>query len=140
MAGENYMHEGSNTLEKLPVTLLEISSIVSDTEDKLLAAHINKRWPGDAQVGENNRIMEAMARRLFAEKDQFGRIFKTENGSIYFVLQSGESLRIKKEKRDIKVTHSDDASPQDGMEVQTIAPIMRKSFLIGTEEKKEFLT
>lgn len=35
---------------------------------------------------------------LIESKEKFAKIFKTENGSIYFVIKDGESLRFKKQK------------------------------------------
>jgi hypothetical protein len=43
---------------------------------------------------------EGYLHSLLEQKERFGHIFKTENGSVYFVLKTGECWRFKKEKKD----------------------------------------
>jgi hypothetical protein len=64
--------------------------IIKDTTEKI---H-NCPKGIDACEFEQQKIAE-LIEELLSEKEKFNKIFKTKNGSIYFVLDSGESFRIK---------------------------------------------
>src|SRR3989338_1405592 len=50
----------------------------------------------DAAEKENNAIIKGCFDELLVLKDGFEKVFETERGSTYFLLKSGEVVRIKK--------------------------------------------
>lgn len=56
---------------------------------------INKNDLPTAIEGKKQELLKQFREQLLAEKDRFKNVFRTEHGSLYFTLLTGESLRIK---------------------------------------------
>lgn len=74
----------------------EIINLLDKTEDELL----EKKASYDEIKIEKQKTISEMIEKLLGKKDLFGNVFKTENGSIYFVTESKNTLRFKKENGD----------------------------------------
>lgn len=62
---------------------------------------LNARWQ------KGREVVEAFSKRMLQEKGRFERVFKTGNGSYYFLLPGGESFRIKMFSGDKEFRSSD---------------------------------
>jgi hypothetical protein len=81
----------------------------------------------DAKLDEDSResrerMTKEFIEKLKREKDKFQHVFETESGSVYFVAQTGESIRFKNENGKIKDQ-----------------PIVRKTFFISEEVSGELM-
>lgn len=82
-----------------PYTPEQLRSVFSEWNNKFIKSQTHS--DSDETVDENifNQLYDSHLRELIAklikEKEKFGHIFETEHGSVYFMLQSGESLRVK---------------------------------------------
>src|SRR3990167_6690692 len=80
----------------------------------------------DAAEKENNAIIKGCLDELFALKDGFEKVFETEWGSIYFLLKSGEVVRIKKE---------DEYYPNSWY----IPPVTKDIFFVSADEMQKVI-
>ena len=80
------------TAEQLEVRLSQFSEEVMDSE-KILAAR--KSMPRDTFERLQDQIHQELVRQLTQESARFRHMFETTQGSRYFELFSGHSLRIK---------------------------------------------
>jgi|GEM_PF-3761575 len=78
-------------IEAEPFSREELKKIIKNTENKI------GDYEGAGREEFQQQKIAELIESLLGEKEKFSRIFKTEKGSIYFVLDSGESLRIKNE-------------------------------------------
>lgn len=70
-------------------------------------------YPSDEQAANAVSLAEKKAQRQAAlaryvdlqiqEKDRFNHIFKTEKGSVYFIFDTGESVRVKRDEGEWKI-------------------------------------
>ncbi len=72
-----------------------------------------------------DKELKILINRLISEKERFGRIFQTKNGSVYFLLKSGESKRVK-----CKNGKYDEYS---------IQPLVKDIVFVGEQDQKEML-
>ena len=99
------------------------SMLISDIEQKVEETK-NKLYDGDiAPTTESRReIIVGLLEDLLNHKEKFKNVFKTENGSTYFILNSGESIRIKKQ------------TPSKWESEYEIQPLLKKIFFIAPED------
>lgn len=90
--------------ESQPVTLDDLGTISREFSDTLSQVRDETRarlqdLPPEQRFREARKEQDRAAREfiedLFEQKDRFDKIFRTSNGSTYFVIQSGEAMRIK---------------------------------------------
>jgi hypothetical protein len=108
----------SESIENFPITYEILNSRISDFLDKYKTLEEIK---GGFTRAEADIEVEKFIEELLAEKDKFSKVFKTEHGSIYFVLEDGKSLRFK-----YSLVGRD-----------KIRPIKEKIFFISTEVGEE---
>lgn len=80
----------------------------------------------DAAEKENNEIIRRCLDELLALKDGFEKVFETEQGSIYFLLKSGEVVRIKKK---------DEYYPNSWQ----IPPITKNIFFVSADQLQKII-
>ena len=92
------MAEFSHEKERIPaMSATELLGYTSQLQEELLVAE--RKAPGTAGMfDEQKKIYEQFIQRLLDSSARFAHIFRTERGSIYFVLETGQSLRIKEQK------------------------------------------
>lgn len=81
----------------------------------------------DAAEKENNEIIKRCLDELLALKDGFEKVFETEQGSIYFLLKSGEVVRMKKK---------DEYYPNSWQ----MQPVRKDIFFVGAEEIQKIVS
>lgn len=93
-------------------------------EEVLVLMKENQRTRIDEgkDIEKRKEIVLGLLEKLLAERERFKHVFKTDKGSTYFILETGESLRIKKQQP---------SKWQDEYEVQ---PLVKHIFFISPEE------
>lgn len=81
----------------------------------------------DVAEKENNEIIRRCLEELLGLKDGFEKVFETERGSTYFLLKSGEVVRIKKK---------DEYHPNSWQ----IPPMRKNIFFVGAEEVQKIVS
>jgi len=71
---------------RYPVTLSSLQKTIQSLRDELLSS--DKESP-------EQTLLKKFIEQQIEKKDTYKNIFRTEQGSIYFILETGESLRIK---------------------------------------------
>ncbi len=80
--------------EILQMTIDEFSSrlkALSETEDRLF----EKKVEGESVDFNISKLRSDFVEGLLLEKERFNKVFKTSNGSVYFHLETGETIRAK---------------------------------------------
>jgi hypothetical protein len=128
---------------RIGLTYLEVKAMVDEFYEE-----INSRPEGTSSEVEQSLIIELLS-KLIREKEKFRHVFRTKNGSTYFVLDSGESLRIKRQQADEQHTeyviqpfikHIFFISPEDWNRLADIISNARKYVydLVSPEEQSAF--
>lgn len=87
----------ANELKFEPMVEGELLELIGQTKHRM--TEVEKTHPGEPKMFDDHKLFqEELIARLLEERDRFRNIFKTEHGSIYFVLQDGKSFRIKRLK------------------------------------------
>jgi hypothetical protein len=148
MAHYEDVQRQEKSIEKAPapMTVDEISGIVSDTKKALATAGVDQLFLISEQgapervaaTEKHNEIVQKMVDRLLAEKERFAHIFRTERGSIYFLLNSGESLRIR-DNSDVSGTSIGSVFYQGDAGAKTIRRMVQRTFFVDAEESEKIL-
>lgn len=80
----------------------------------------NKELSNEQMIEQKKMLTNDFVEKQIAEVDGYKKIFKTERGSIYFVLNTGESMRVKK--------------TNEGLAIQ---PICHKIFYVDTQQAEQ---
>lgn len=121
-------NSGSNqqeTMELPPMSLEELSLRLDSLRENEYAVPNKNDDSGVERV--ISKIREEFVTQLLLEKERFSRAFKTSNGSIYFQLTSGQTLRAKM----IPDQHEFMSGESKHFKFQ---PIMKKLFFVSQEE------
>ncbi len=82
-----------------PFTAEEFQLLISEYKDDWRSSDFYKNSDGRIDEGKYHEFynveMRALIESLIKESERFKHVFQTSNGSSYFVLNSGESQRIK---------------------------------------------
>ncbi len=84
--------QGAEQME--PMSEQQLLLLVESLQTKLRDVEV--AYGGQPKMFEEHKqLYEEFIEKLLAQKNGFAHIFKTEKGSIYFILPSGKSMRIK---------------------------------------------
>lgn len=75
-----------------PITADELHPIIEEFKTRVNDVNVEQTQSFSEQISAYEEFID----KLLSEKERFTTIFKTENGSIYFVMADGRSFRIKK--------------------------------------------
>lgn len=81
--------------DKSPIPSFQLKASL-DAIDNALEPMWTKHTPVAEIQNREQELIQALIERQIAEAKRYQNIFRTANGSIYFVFSTGESLRIKK--------------------------------------------
>jgi hypothetical protein len=84
--------EANNVEEKFSID--DLISFIGESEMELDKLEDERGFSLELDREMDLKLMEKLKER----KEKFKNVFETENGSVYFVIQGGKSLRFKKEK------------------------------------------
>src|SRR3989338_5188172 len=102
-----------------PFTLDELKKRYEEISTEAIDSYPNGGWE---RVQVQQALIKSWLDSLISQKEKFDKVFKTEKGSTYFILQTGESFRIKKQEQ----------TTWQGE--YTVEPIATKTFFITLEE------
>lgn len=112
-------HIESSEVTPKPLTPDELQA-----ELKTLDESLDNLVGRDASFAEREdkrqQLLKEFIDKQIKGKDRYENIFRTEKGSIYFILVSGESLRVKQQ--------------EEGLKLQ---PLCRKVFYVDPQQDKE---
>jgi hypothetical protein len=86
---ENTNHENAEGIMKQMANVLP--QLLKEPDKKNLM---------DRVYTEKKKLKKALFELLLSEKERFASVFKTEQGSVYFVVDSGQVFRVKISERD----------------------------------------
>lgn len=99
----------------------DICQFQKEIKEKLDKNYDSENISFEEKEKKNQELIKNFIKKLIEKKDKFHYVFKTEKGSIYFVLESGQSWRFQKKINKYEVQ-----------------PILNKIFFINREIAKEF--
>jgi hypothetical protein len=124
--------EGSINLEKqetLPMTPDEFAQrlkLLMDTESQLINRETIK---GEDLYSGIRKLRSDFVEKLLLEKERFNKVFKTANGSVYFILETGETIRAK------MVVDKYEFDEGDGQHFM-FSPLMNNLFFLPQDESE----
>ncbi len=87
--------------EKKPLSLDDVNSLYEQYEtdmEQVEEDYFNKKIDFSLLQNKKEQVLAEFIEKLMESKESLSRIFKTENGSTYFILKTGECLRFKRQK------------------------------------------
>jgi len=107
--------------KRKPLTVEELQAEVD-----ALSKPLDELWERNASFDEREEkkqyLLRDFAEKQISEKERYENIFRTEQGSIYFTLPTGESLRIKQRGDEWK-----------------LQPLCRKVFYVDSQQGEDLL-
>ena len=112
-----------------PFTAEEFNSFLSKRRQEWLEREVGTNPNGHFDVTKYNEFYDRETRKLIdeliKESERFKYVFQTANGSIYFVLETGESQRLK--------------CSQGKFEWSSIQPLLKNLFFVSGSESERIL-
>ena len=127
--------DGVEAIHQPSMVLDELFNRVSVIRRQLLEIN-SKSQDLDAYNTARGEVVLSFLKELLLEANRFDKVFKTEKGSIYFVLFSGETLRFKISGGKNIFGLNNPLDPV--IPIFTLSPITGKVFFVDSETLHEF--